>query len=113
VCGGSVLLKVVSIIMDPPISERVEKAFDLISEIIRTDASVTVYLIGDGVYCGMRGMNLETIDSEHIQVFASKEDLEARGIQEDLLTKRVKCQYNLVEKMVVDIMESADRILCF
>lgn len=107
------MLKVVSIIIDPPLSERVAKAFDIINEIIRTDANVTVYLIGDGVYCGMRGMTLETIDSERIQVFASKEDLEARGVQEDLLSKRLRCQYDLIGKMIVDIMESADRILCF
>ncbi|MGQ9721868.1 MAG: DsrH/TusB family sulfur metabolism protein [Candidatus Jordarchaeum sp.] len=105
--------KIVSIIIAPPISERVVKAFNIINEMIRTDANIFIYLIGDGVYCGIKGMNLSTIDSGRIQVFASKEDLEARGIQEDLLSKDVKCQYDLIEKMIVDIMESADRILCF
>ncbi|MBS7249893.1 MAG: hypothetical protein KIH08_04775 [Candidatus Freyarchaeota archaeon] len=107
------MLNVVSIIMNPPISERVAKAFIIINEMIRAEANVTIYLIGDGVYCGMKGMSLENISSESIRVLASKEDLEARGIQEDLLSQKVKCQYDLIGKMIVDIMESADRILCF
>jgi sulfur relay protein TusB/DsrH len=111
--GDNVLLKIVSIILEPPSSERVVKAFSIIREMIKLDAAVSIYLLGDGIYCGIKGMNLEIINSDNLQVFANKDDLEARGIQEDLLSKRVKCQNNSIEKMIVDIMEQADRIICF
>lgn len=111
--GDNVLSKIIFIILEPPSSERVVKAFSIMREMINPDAEVSIYLLGDGVYCGVKGVNLEIINSDNLQVFVNKEDIEARGIQNALLLEKVQCQNNSIEKMIVDIMENADRILCF
>ncbi|MEM3587653.1 MAG: DsrH/TusB family sulfur metabolism protein [Candidatus Jordarchaeaceae archaeon] len=107
------MLKIVFIILEPPSSDRAIKAFSMIREMIKRDADVSIYLLGDGVYCGMKGVNLEIINSDNLRVFVNKEDIEARGILDDLLLEKVQCQNNSIERMIVDVMENADRILCF
>jgi len=104
-------LKIVTIIIDSPGSERAKNALSIVEEASKLGATVSLYLLGNGVYLGTKGF-LERVEPG-VEVYAREEDLEARGIRGDLLSERVRHPPNVLDRMIHEIMEEADRVLCF
>jgi len=76
---------------------------------------VTIYMIGNGVFCARKGhMNEDKILNllENSLIYANSNDLNARGIKEDDLIDGIKIIQGY-DGLVVEIMEEFDQILSF
>lgn len=76
---------------------------------------VTIYMIGNGVFCARKGhLNEDKILNllENSLIYANLNDLNARGIKEDDLMDGIKIIQGY-DGLVVDIMEKFDQILSF
>jgi len=76
---------------------------------------VAVYLIGDGVFCAIGvhpSSKLSGLLSNGGEVYARKEDLEARGLLSRVLTG-VEMLFDFYDKLIEDVMERADRVMSF
>ena len=81
--------------------------------------NVSIYLLGNGVYCFRKGFSKsETVmdilkdSNKSFKIFACLDDLKARGIIVNSLIKDVE-PFITYDEMVVDIMENTDQILSF
>jgi sulfur relay protein TusB/DsrH len=78
---------------------------------------VVVYFIGDGVLCtkkdqkGYVGKNMKTALENGVKLKASANDLNARAIPKDQVESGVEVIENFEEDFVVNIMESADKVI--
>jgi len=76
---------------------------------------VAVYLIGDGVFCAIGkypSPKLIGLLSDGGEIYARKEDLEARGLLSRVLTG-VEIPFDFYDKLIEDVMERADRVMSF
>jgi len=76
---------------------------------------VAVYLIGDGVFCAVGkhpNAKLSGLLSNGGEIYARKEDLEARGLLSRVLTG-VEMPFDFYDKLIEDVMERADRVMSF
>jgi sulfur relay protein TusB/DsrH len=80
---------------------------------------VTIYLLGNGVYCFIAKhskshavMSILNDSNNTSKIYACLDDLKARGISVDRLTKDVD-SFVSYDEMVIDIMENLDQILSF
>ncbi len=94
-----------------------EQGFDTFLKFIDIyqNNQITVYLVGNGVYCARKNhIAFERIKKliNDVIIYASSDDLKARGIQTKHLMEGVLTVDNY-DKIVVDIMENFDQILSF
>jgi len=80
---------------------------------------VSIYLLGNGVYSFMAKhsksntlMGIIKDSNRNTRVYASLDDLKARGISADSLAKNVD-SFVSYDEMVLDIMENMDQVLSF
>lgn len=80
---------------------------------------VSIYLLGNGVYCFREGysksemvMDILKDSNKSFKIYASLDDLNARGIIVKNLIKDVETILTY-DEMVVDMMENVDQILSF
>lgn len=80
---------------------------------------ISIYLIGNGVYSFRKGhpkasviMKLLDESDKTSKIFACVDDLKARGIKINSLTKGVK-PFDNYDEMVLDVMENMDQVLSF
>jgi len=76
---------------------------------------VAVYLIGDGVFSAIGkhpSPKLSGLLSNGGEIYAHKEDLEARGLLSQVLTG-VELPFDFYDKLIEDVMERADRVMSF
>ena len=75
---------------------------------------ITIYLIGNGVYCARKGhksgLLLKIIKNSRVN--ALRQDLTARGIRDDQLMEGVESMGSY-DEMVHEIMEKLDQVLSF
>ncbi len=93
----------VFLLTKPPHSDRARFCLQLMT---RSENAI-LYLAGDGVY-NLLGDALKALPSE--QIFACKEDLEARGVQPGGI---VVIPSDFYEELVEGIMLNANRIYTF
>jgi len=78
---------------------------------------VTVYLLGDGLFCakngqkGKFGQNLKSALDAGISIKASKKDLRARALPPELVNPKVEVVDDLERLFVLDTMENAKRVI--
>lgn len=78
---------------------------------------VTVFLLGDGVYCakkgqkGRFGQNLQSALDAGITIKASKRDLEARAMPDGMVNEAVVVVEDLEKEFIIDTMENAKRVI--
>lgn len=92
-------------------SEEGFKTFIELSKLYIKTNHVSIYLIGNGVYCARKNSdsNVGRIFKES-NVYAYKNDLEARGIHENQLKKRI-ILFEDYEKMVTDVMRNFQQVI--
>ena len=76
---------------------------------------VAVYLIGDGVFCAIGkhpSSKLSGLLPNGGEIYARKEDLEARGLFSQVLAG-VEIPSDFYDKLIEDVMEMADRVMSF
>jgi len=75
---------------------------------------ITIYLIGNGVYCARighkSGLSIKIIKNSRVKVM--RQDLSARGIEEEQLMEGVESMGSY-DEMVHEIMEEFDQVLSF
>ncbi|MBS7247919.1 MAG: DsrE family protein [Candidatus Freyarchaeota archaeon] len=103
-------MKVVIVVLDPPSSDRARKIMGLLEELAGLGTEVSVYFLGDGVYWGIKGC-LDRFANSRAEFFVEEGDLEARGIQREILSERVNIVSEIVERLVYEIMERAERVI--
>jgi len=85
-------------------------------KILEHAEKVWLYACGDGVYSIINASPLSNTIRIIIRkegfVYASREDMEARGITIDLIIEGVRIPKDFYDQLVTDIMERADRIIC-
>jgi tRNA 2-thiouridine synthesizing protein B len=106
----------VFLLTKPPFSPRSELCLNLAAR----SGNARLYLAGDGVYHLLAG----TADLPGCQVYACKEDLEARGItagmtgmtemaEEKMAGEKVKVPENFYATLTEDLMENCRRAYTF
>lgn len=103
-------MRVVAIVFDPPSSDRARKIMSLVGRLAERGAEVLVYLLGDGVYWGVKGC-LDEGDVGGGVFFAGESDLEVRSIRGELLSEKVNVVPEIVGRLVDDVMEWAERVI--
>jgi sulfur relay protein TusB/DsrH len=83
---------------------------------IRND-DVTIYLLGNGVYCVIaKHSKFQTLTNilktSNTNVYACLDDLKARGISVSSISKDVN-SFVSYDEMVIDIMENLDQVFSF
>ncbi len=75
---------------------------------------ITIYLIGNGVYCARKGHKSGLLPKiiKNSRVNALRQDLTARGIRDDQLMEGVEIMGGY-DEMVHAIMEELDQVLSF
>jgi len=76
---------------------------------------VAFYLAGDGVFCAIGkhpSSKLSDLLSNGGEIYARKEDLEARGLLSQVLAG-VEIPSDFYDKLIEDVMEGADRVISF
>lgn len=91
-----------------------EPGFGTFTELLKlyiAGNDVSIYLLGNGVYCSRENLEgeLEYI-FKNSQVYAYKNDIEARGIPRNHLKKEV-ILFEDYEEMVKNIMENLDQVI--
>jgi tRNA 2-thiouridine synthesizing protein B len=75
---------------------------------------ITIYLIGNGVYCARKGhksgLSIKIIKNSRVK--ALRQDLTARGIRDDEILEGVEIMQGY-DEMVHEIMEELDQVLSF
>jgi sulfur relay protein TusB/DsrH len=89
-----------------------------ISTAARLDGmDVSIYLIGDGVLCAKKnqvghvGANIKNALENDVKVFASSQDLLARGLSELQVEQGVSVVGDIESIFVDDVMEHAARVI--
>jgi sulfur relay protein TusB/DsrH len=105
------------LVMKPPHSdEDARRMCGLLSNARAKGMEVSVYLLGDGVYCakkghrGIVGESLRSALSKGAEINASKKDLLSRAIGEADVETGVKVLEDLEGAFVEDIMERSTRV---
>ena len=96
-------------------SARAEVCLNYASSARMGGHQVAVYLIGDGVFCAIGkhpSSKLSGLLSNGGEIYARKEDLEARGLLSQVLTG-VAVPSDFYDKLIEDVMERADRVMSF
>ena len=91
-------------------SEQGFNSFLKLTELFQGKNHLSVYLVGNGVYCARKD-NIKNIISNS-KIYANSDDLKARGIAIEHLIKGI-IPFSHYDQMVIDIMESFDQILSF
>lgn len=76
---------------------------------------ITIYLVGNGVYCARKNNTASERIKELLNdalIYVNSDDLKARGIKTEQLMEGV-LKVNNYDKIVIDIMETFDQILSF
>jgi sulfur relay protein TusB/DsrH len=80
---------------------------------------ISIYLIGNGVYCLRSGHYVSEIitrilndTNNAINLYVCGDDLKARGLTVEVFVNNVK-QFINYDELVIDIMENIDQILSF
>ena len=83
------------------------------------NTDVSIYLIGNGVYCFRSGNYMSEIitgmlndPNNAINVYVCGDDLKARGLNVEVLVNNVE-QFITYDELVRDIMENIDQVLSF
>ncbi|MDI6643539.1 MAG: DsrH/TusB family sulfur metabolism protein [Methanobacteriaceae archaeon] len=101
----------IGFILTKNLSEQGFETFIELSKLYIKTNPVSIYLIGNGVYCARKksDSNIGRIFKES-NVYAYKHDLEARGIHQNQLNKRI-ILFEDYEKMVTDVMENFHQVI--
>lgn len=101
------------VVTKTPGEEGFEAFLNLANLFVARD-ELTIYLIGNGVYCGRKGhrSGLSPHIIENSRVKALRNDLTARGIRDDQLMGGVEIMQGY-DEMVHEIMEELDQVLSF
>ncbi|MHA1593446.1 MAG: hypothetical protein ACTSXJ_09260 [Candidatus Baldrarchaeia archaeon] len=74
--------------------------------------AVSMYFLGDGVYALRLFKDLiDEGESGLIEVFVRKEDAEARGVTKFIQTNRVRFPKDFMKRLVMSVMERADKVV--
>jgi sulfur relay protein TusB/DsrH len=82
---------------------------------IYREDQVSIYLLGNGVYCGREGHSESKTIKEILtnsRIYTCLDDIKARGISDNHLINGVKT-FESYDDMVIDIMENMDQVMCF
>ncbi len=107
-------MKIGFIITKTPQEEGFNNFITLLN-IYQAHAEIIIYLIGNGVYGGVRGhthADLVYFLAENHSVSISENDLKARGMKEDNLIPGAKL-FTDYDDLVVDLMEELDQVFSF
>ena len=81
------------------------------------EMDVTVYLLGDGVFCAKKGQKGHMGESirmaleNNVSILASAKDLRARALPEDQLEEGVVLVEEIESEFVEDMMENSERVI--
>lgn len=106
------------LITKPPHSDEGAERMCGISNAARDRGmGVAVYLIGDGVLCAKRhqhgyvGAHIKRALERSMSVYASAQDLRARGIAETQVEKGIVITEDIEGRFLKDAMERASRVI--
>lgn len=105
----------IGIILTKTPAEEGFQTFIQFANLYQGKDEVTIYMIGNGVFCARKGhLNEDIILNllENSLIYANSNDLNARGIKKDDLIDGIKIIPGY-DGLVVDIMEEFDQILSF
>lgn len=107
---------IVFMLTKAPSSES-EGILKLAIEGLRNGNKVNIYLLSDAVLHAKQNQRVSEAIQEIIAlgalVYAAREELLSRGLNENCLIKGVALPQDLIEAFVKDIMERADSVLSF
>ena len=99
-------------------SEEGFRTFLRFLEIYIANEDVSIYLLGNGVYCFIEGqsksqrlMNIIQ-ESKAAKVYACLDDLKARGLNDNRLIDYVE-SFETYDRIVNDIIENMDQVFSF
>jgi len=95
-------------------SEQGFKTFIDYSQVYITNDQISIYLIGNGVYCARKNFfnhDLEMI-FKNSKVYVSFNDLKARGIENEQITDGL-ILFSQYDDMITDIMENFNQVISF
>lgn len=96
-------------------SEKGFSSFLKFVELYQDKNQVSIYLVGNGVYCARKdNMAIDNIKNliTNAKIYANTDDLKARGIVIEHLINGI-IPFSHYDQIVIDIMESFDQILSF
>ena len=107
-----------TLITRPPHSEEdTQHMFGPIHAAQDKGMEVSMFLLGDGVLCGKKGLkgpvgeNMVNALSSNVSIKASKKDLQARAIANEQVTQGIEIVDDLEGDFVETTMEKADRVI--
>jgi sulfur relay protein TusB/DsrH len=105
------------ILTKTPSEEGFNTFLKLLKIYIEND-KVSIYLLGNGVYCFIEGYSnskrlIDILkDSKALKVYANIDDMRARGLTGNKLINCVE-PFETYDELVKDIMENIDQVLSF
>lgn len=95
-------------------SEQGFKTFIDFSQLYAGNDNVSIYLVGNGVYCARKSYSNPDLEMifENSKVFVHENDLKARGIGTEQIKDGITPFYQY-DDMVIDVMENFNQVVSF
>lgn len=95
-------------------SEQGFKTFTDYSQLYIDNDQISVYLVGNGVYCSRKGYCNSVLEIlfKNSKVYVSLNDLKARGIEKDQIKKGLVL-FSEYTDLVIDVMENLNQVITF
>lgn len=95
-------------------SEHGFKTFIDFSKLYISNDQISIYLVGNGVYCARKGYSNPDIETlfKNSNVHVSDDDLKARGIDYEQIKDDLMV-FSQYDDMIIDIMEKLNQVISF
>jgi sulfur relay protein TusB/DsrH len=95
-------------------SEQGFKTFVDYSRLYINNDQISIYLVGDGVYCARKNYFNPDLESlfKNSTVHVSSNDLKARGIENEQIKDSLNV-FSQYESMIINIMENFNHVVSF